>query len=82
MKCKKCGQEVSDRVAIEHLEDRIKQLESDLMTERMRPKEIHISPPQVPWPPTRQPYWGDDRYVETTPDTSAPLPKRSYEFYC
>ncbi len=53
MKCDECGQEVTDKVAIGQLEKRVKQLENDLLLERMRVQSItHI--PYVPYAPEPQ----------------------------
>ena len=50
MKCDECGQEVTDRVAIGQLEKRVRQLENDLLLERMRVQNITYIP-YVPYTP-------------------------------
>ncbi len=71
MKCDECGQEVTDRVAIGQLEKRVRQLENDLLLERMRPKEIQTYPYPVPQP-MRQPWLDGPIWISHSTGTLLP----------
>ncbi len=74
MKCKTCGQEITDKVAIEQLEARVRQLESDLLAEQMKPKEIHFPAPITPSPTAYPPCW--ERQTWIAPHTTGtPIPR-------
>ncbi len=58
MKCKECDREMTDKQAIAALEKRVKQLENDLLLERMRVQSITYIPyvPYAPEPVPQLPY--------------------------